>query len=158
MTDRLGSQIEMLFDSAAPPLTLAELGRVRPSPQATRDLVPLLGGLGVVVLVVGLTFALSQGRPGPSEPDLACFQPPAEELEIENPVGITFEPNPVAAGATATVIVESPSMSRSPNRRPAAWASPRTGPVTRPASCTFSVRLPSSLGEIDGFPPPAIEV
>lgn len=105
MTDRLGPEIERLFEVGAPPLTLGELGQVRTSPRSPAALRPVLAGIAVVVLAVGVTFWISRLQPGPAEPNVVCLEPPADQLAVESGVGITLVPNPIVSGGTGNLTV-----------------------------------------------------
>lgn len=59
-----------------------------------------------MVLATGVTFGVTRLQPGPLDPGSVCVEPPAEELARVSPRTMTFDPNPVAAGAEADLTVD----------------------------------------------------
>lgn len=110
-SDRIGREIEQLFEAGASRLTLDDLSEVeasRPGPSRSSRLALAAGasvvlGLGTVLAVVTGTWPGTVGRPGET-----CLPPPVEELAMESPVPMRLEPNPVPAGAEAVLTVDGP--------------------------------------------------
>lgn len=106
MTDPIGTRIERLFETSAPRITLAELGRARAIVRSPRRFWPAMAGVAAVVVVAGTLAVLLRPGPGPLDPGVACLNPPAAELAQVSPLEMSLEPNPVKGGTEATLTVD----------------------------------------------------